>query len=96
MTMIRRARLNYESEVLMNWERIEGKWKQYSGKVQEKWGKLTDSDLQIIKGRREQLIGKIEERYGIAKDDAQRQVDDFFATLPEDTSERQARGAGRS
>ncbi len=46
----------------MNWEQVEGKWKQYSGKVQEKWGKLTDSDLQVIKGKRDQLVGKIQER----------------------------------
>ena len=89
-------RANYKPEVEMNWEQIEGKWKQYSGKVQEKWGKLTDSDLQVIKGRREQLVGKIQERYGIAKEEAQHQVDEFFTTLPEDTSDRQARGAGRS
>jgi uncharacterized protein YjbJ (UPF0337 family) len=87
---------NYKPEVAMNWEQIEGKWKQYSGKVQEKWGKLTDSDLQVIKGRREQLVGKIQERYGIAKEEAQNQVDEFFRALPEDTSDRQARGAGRS
>jgi uncharacterized protein YjbJ (UPF0337 family) len=80
----------------MNWEQIEGKWKQYSGRVQERWGKLTESDLQVIKGRREQLMGKIQERYGIAKEEAQRQVDEFFKTLPEDTGEGRARGAGRS
>ena len=64
----------------MNWEQIEGKWKQYSGKVQEKWGKLTDSDLQVIKGRREQLVGKIQERYGIAKGQAKKDVDTWFNT----------------
>ena len=94
MSVIGRA--NYKPEVEMNWEQIEGKWKQYSGKVQEKWGKLTDSDLQVVKGRREQLVGKIQERYGIAKEEAQHQVDEFFRTLPEDTSDRQARRAGRS
>jgi uncharacterized protein YjbJ (UPF0337 family) len=80
----------------MNWERIEGKWKQYSGKVQERWGKLTDSDLQVIKGRRDQLVGKIQERYGIAKEEAQREVDDFMATLADDTATRRARSAGRT
>jgi uncharacterized protein YjbJ (UPF0337 family) len=83
----------------MNWEQVEGKWKQYSGKVQEKWGKLTDSDLQTIHGKREQLVGKIQERYGIAKEEAQKQVDEYFKSMPEDsTTERsdKARGAGRS
>ena len=80
----------------MNWDQVEGKWKQYSGKVQEKWGKLTDSDLQVIKGRRDQLIGKIQERYGIAKDEAERQVDDYFDTLsPETETGRKSRGVGR-
>jgi uncharacterized protein YjbJ (UPF0337 family) len=80
----------------MNWEQVEGKWKQYSGKVQEKWGKLTDSDLQMIKGRRDQLIGKNQERYGVEKEVAQKQVDDYFNTLDESTAERRdrARGAG--
>jgi uncharacterized protein YjbJ (UPF0337 family) len=89
-------RANNKTEVLMNWEQVEGKWKQYAGKVQEKWGKLTDSDLQVIKGKRDQLVGKIQERYGIAKEEAQRQVDDYFETLPADTADDRARGAGRS
>jgi len=63
----------------MNWDRIEGKWKQYSGKMKEKWGKLTDSDLDVIKGRKDQLVGKIQERYGIAKDEAEKQVDAYTA-----------------
>jgi uncharacterized protein YjbJ (UPF0337 family) len=83
----------------MNWEQVEGKWKQYSGKVQEKWGKLTDSDLQMIKGRRDQLIGRIQERYGVAKEEAQAQVDNYFDTLTDEmaTEKRsdRARGAGR-
>lgn len=58
----------------MNWNRIEGNWKQVTGKAREEWGKLTDSDLQVIAGRRDQLAGKIEERYGIAKDEAERQL----------------------
>ena len=61
----------------MNWDQIEGKWKQSVGKVKEKWGKLTDDDLTAINGQRDQLIGKIQERYGIAKDVAQKQVDEF-------------------
>ena len=83
----------------MNWEQIEGNWKQYSGKVREKWGKLTGIDLDVIHGRREVLVGKIQEHYGIAKEEAHRQVDEFFKSLSADGSgERteKARGAGRS
>ena len=58
----------------MNWNRIEGNWKQVKGKVQEQWGKLTDDDFDVVGGRREQLAGKIQERYGIAKDEAEKQI----------------------
>ena len=58
----------------MNWDRIEGQWKQLTGKVQEKWGKLTDDDIDVVAGRRDQLAGKIQERYGVAKDEAERQL----------------------
>ena len=61
----------------MNWDRIEGNWKMMKGKVKEKWGQLTDDDLDIMSGHRDQLAGKIQARYGIAKDEAQRQVDDW-------------------
>src|ERR1051325_8743182 len=47
----------------MNWDTIEGNWKQFKGHVQEKWGKLTDDNLDAIAGKREQLAGKIEETY---------------------------------
>ena len=52
----------------MDWNRVEGNWKQVKGKVKEKWGQLTDDDLDVISGRRDQLEGKIQERYGLAKD----------------------------
>ncbi len=58
----------------MNWDRIEGNWKQLKGQVKEGWGKLTDDDISIINGKRDQLVGKIQERYGCAKDEADRQV----------------------
>ena len=58
----------------MNWETIQGNWKQVTGKAKEQWGKLTDDDMDVIAGRRDQLAGKIQERYGIAKDAAEKQV----------------------
>jgi uncharacterized protein YjbJ (UPF0337 family) len=80
----------------MNWDRIEGKWKQAAGKIKEKWGKLTDDDLQVIGGKRDQLIGKIQQRYGIAKDEAARQVDEFSSTYgtAETTTREKVRRAG--
>ena len=77
----------------MNWDQVEGKWKQYSGKVREKWGKLTDSDLEVIKGKRDQLVGKIQERYGIARDEAQEQVDEFAAYLDDDAATEETQTA---
>jgi uncharacterized protein YjbJ (UPF0337 family) len=62
----------------MNWDRIEGSWKQFSGKVKEKWGKLTDDDITQINGNREQLEGKIQARYGYAKDQVRKDVDDWM------------------
>ncbi|MGB2886060.1 MAG: CsbD family protein [Candidatus Acidiferrales bacterium] len=78
----------------MNWDQIEGKWKQSKGKFREKWGKLTDDDLDIIAGRRDQLIGLLQERYGIAREEAEKQADDFVTYLSADTSE-QRRAASR-
>lgn len=81
----------------MNWDQVEGKWKQYKGQVKEKWGKLTDDDLDVIDGRRQQLVGRIQERYGIAKDVAEKQADEFVQALKaEDREERRAQRAGRS
>jgi uncharacterized protein YjbJ (UPF0337 family) len=65
----------------MNWDRIEGNWTMLSGKVQERWGRLTDDDLDVIQGRREQLEGKIQNVYGVARDEARKQVEEFAKTL---------------
>ena len=59
----------------MNWDRVEGNWKQMTGKAREQWGKLTDSDWEQIAGKKDQLVGRIQERYGISKDEAQKQAD---------------------
>jgi uncharacterized protein YjbJ (UPF0337 family) len=86
----------------MNFEQLEGKWKQYKGQVREKWGHLTDDDLQVIAGKRDKLIGRIQERYGIARERASEEVDAFMRTLhdqpvhnnrdPDETSDEE-RGA---
>ena len=61
----------------MNWDRIEGNWKQFTGKVKEKWGQLTDDDLTKINGNREQLEGILQQRYGYAKDKAREEIDSW-------------------
>ena len=63
----------------MDWNRLEGNWKQMKGKVIEQWGQLTDDDLDVIGGQREQLEGKIHQRYGIRKCEVREEVDSWLA-----------------
>jgi uncharacterized protein YjbJ (UPF0337 family) len=65
----------------MNWDRIEGNWKQFTGGVKEEWGKLTHDQLDKIAGKRGQLAGKIQEAYGLTKDAAEKQIADWQARL---------------
>ena len=65
----------------MNWDRIEGQWKQFKGQAQQRWGKLTDDDWDVIKGKREELVGKVQSLYGKKKDDAEREVDTWGKEL---------------
>ncbi|HXM93069.1 MAG TPA: CsbD family protein [Candidatus Dormibacteraeota bacterium] len=88
----------------MNWDQIEGKWKEYAGKIKSKWGKLTDDDLTVVGGKKDQLVGVIQQRYGIAKDQAEKQVDEFTRSFSAENAARReenaradkdrARGAG--
>lgn len=64
----------------MNWAQIEGNWNEFKGKVQEKWGKLTDDDLDRIEGKRLTLVGQLQQRYGYSKEQAQKAVDEFSAS----------------
>ena len=64
----------------MNWDQVEGKWKQVKGTVKERWGKLTDDDLDTIAGKRDQLAGRLQERYGITKEQAEAEIDQWRNT----------------
>jgi uncharacterized protein YjbJ (UPF0337 family) len=66
----------------MDWNVIEGNWKQAQGKIRQKWGKLTDDDLTRINGQREQLEGILQQRYGLAKDMVRKEVDAWLKTQP--------------
>lgn len=61
----------------MNWDIVEGNWKQFKGKVKARWGKLTDDHLDAIAGKRDVLAGKIQEAHGVTRDEAERQIKDF-------------------
>jgi uncharacterized protein YjbJ (UPF0337 family) len=65
----------------MNWDRVEGNWKKMVGQARQRWGKLTDDDLEVVGGKREELIGRIQERYGKNRDEAEREVDDWSRGL---------------
>ena len=62
----------------MNEDVFKGQWTQFKGRVREQWGKLTDDDVDRIEGKSEQLVGRLQERYGWAKEDAQREVDNWM------------------
>jgi len=65
----------------MNWDQIEGKWKQLKGSVRQKWAKLTDDDIELIAGNREEFTGRLQQRYGIAKEEAERQLAEWQKTV---------------
>lgn len=71
----------------MNWDVIEGKWDQLKGHVRSKWAKLTDDDMSLLGGKKDTLVGKLQERYGLVKDDAEREIDEWVATLDRDSTD---------
>jgi uncharacterized protein YjbJ (UPF0337 family) len=74
----RKSFLHSTKEDAMDWNRVEGNWKQMKGAVKQQWGKLTDDDLTQINGSQEKLEGIIQERYGIAKDETRKQLDTWY------------------
>lgn len=65
----------------MNWDVLEGKWKQLKGQVRSKWSKLTDDDMEFIAGKRDRLVGRLQERYGMQRDEAEKQADQTIGSL---------------
>jgi len=65
----------------MDWNRIEGSWKEFKGKVKQQWGNLTDDDIDRIAGKRDELEGKLQQRYGLSKDAARQQINDWMIRL---------------
>jgi uncharacterized protein YjbJ (UPF0337 family) len=79
--MSQRAALSKHKEQHMNWDQIQGNWKQFKGRVRNQWGKLTDDHLEQINGRREILTGKIQQSYGISREEADRQIKDWQQSI---------------
>ena len=65
----------------MNWDTVEGKWNQVKGSARSTWAKLTDDDVALVAGKRDTLIGRLQERYGVARDNAERQVDEWIKNV---------------
>jgi len=65
----------------MDWDRISGGWKEFQGKAKQRWGELTDDELQQVEGKRDELEGKLQKRYGYAKDRARKEVDDWLGSM---------------
>lgn len=63
----------------MNWDQVEGNWKQFKGEAQKQWGKLTDNHLDQVEGSRQKLSGKIQETYGKSKEEAEREIDEWLS-----------------
>ena len=76
----------------MNWDQIEGKWKQFAGSARERWGKFTDDDLETISGKKDQLVGRIQERYGIAQAEAEKQADEWSRALEQSKADKELAG----
>jgi len=65
----------------MNWDQIEGKWKELKGKARSKWGKLTDDDLENVAGKKDVLLGRLQQRYGYKRDEAEKEVDTWMKDI---------------
>ena len=79
----------------MNWDTVQGKWKQLKGTARERWGMITDNEWSEISGQRQRFIGKVQERYGIAKEQAEKEVDEWCRNL-QDSEFRETREAAQS
>lgn len=67
----------------MNWDQVKGRWNEMRGQARQKWGDLTDDELDKIEGKREELVGTLQRKYGIGKEEAEKQADEFAASMEE-------------
>ncbi len=72
----------------MNWDALQGNWKELKGKIRSHWGKLTDDDLETIAGKKDMLLGRLQHRYGFHKEQAEREIDSFVNAMPPKAKDR--------
>lgn len=65
----------------MNWDVIQGKWRQLKGEARKQWGKITDNEWDELGGHKDKFLGKLQERYGWSKDEAERRADEYFNNM---------------
>ena len=65
----------------MNQPWLKGKWNEYKGKAKERWGELTDDDLDKVEGKRDQLVGLVQQQYGRSREQTEKELDDWERTL---------------
>ena len=70
----------------MNWDTVEGNWKELKGKLRSKWAKLTDDDLENIAGKKDALLGRLQQHYGLHKDQAEKEIDSLINSVPASTN----------
>lgn len=73
------AKTTLPKEDVMNWDQIQGRWKEMTGRIRERWGELTEDEVQQAAGDREQLEGLIQQRYGKSKEQAREELDKWMA-----------------
>jgi uncharacterized protein YjbJ (UPF0337 family) len=73
----------------MNTDQLKGKWDQLKGDAKVRWGKLTDDDLKSAEGHTEKLVGRIQERYGLAKEEAEKQVEEWHRSMGQKSAGRE-------
>lgn len=78
----------------MNWNIIEGNWKQFKGRAKIQWSMLTDDQLDMIAGKRDLLAGKIQELYGVTADEVEKQLRAFEELNAKRSRQRQRKTAG--
>ena len=78
----------------MNWDQIEGKWKQMKGSIRQKWGQLTDSDFEQIAGNRDKFLGRLQERYGYTREKAETELNEWLRSEREAEAPPKARTGG--
>jgi len=74
----------------MNWDEVEGNWKQFTGSIKERWGKLTDDELTMIGGKRDKLAGILQKKYGMAKEAVEDEISRFETELDRGASRKSA------